>query len=135
MAPISSRQRLMLHLLTKPSSLAGKASQGFTLIELLVVIVILGVLGAVGYGAYVSQIQRANVNTARVAAVGVAKNCAALLATGDQTQFVLGVNTAQISLTPSTCALSSSYRATAGTGTNQGTGGADLDANGAVVPL
>ncbi len=67
-----------------PARHRPESAQGFTLIELLVVIVILGVLGGVGYGAYVNQIGRANENTANVAATAAAKNCAALLATGDE---------------------------------------------------
>jgi prepilin-type N-terminal cleavage/methylation domain-containing protein len=132
------RQRLILQLLTKSNSIKATQGQGFTLIELLVVIVILGVLGAVGYGAYINQLQRANANSAQVAAVAAAKNCAALLATGDQSAYVAGVDPTQITINfgaTTSCVLGTTFNATAGTGANLGTGGATITAQGAVTPL
>ncbi|MEO1002671.1 MAG: type II secretion system protein [Cyanobacteria bacterium J06638_7] len=134
MSASTYRQRLLLQLLNSRRHRSGVAAQGFTLIELLVVIVILGVLGGVGYGAYVSQIARANENTANVAATGAAKNCAALLATGDQAQFKTGIDGTRVKIAPSTCALSSTFKVTAGEGTNSRSGSAQIDANGAVTP-
>lgn len=92
MTSTTFKQRLALQLLSKQRRLRAAGAQGFTLIELLVVIVILGVLGGVGYGAYVNQIGRANANTAATTATALAKNCAALLATGDTGAFEPGVD-------------------------------------------
>lgn len=108
--------------------------QGFTLIELLVVIVILGVLGGVGYGAYLNQVERANENTARVAAVAAAKSCAALLTTGDEDSFVPGVDGTRVQISPITCAADQTFTATAGEGANAQTASAVIDENGAVIP-
>jgi prepilin-type N-terminal cleavage/methylation domain-containing protein len=136
--PSSYKQRLLLQLLNARQRRIGATAQGFTLIELLVVIVILGVLGGVGYGAYVSQLARANENTARVAATAAAKNCAALLATEDAAtvtaQFKTGVDGTRVKIAPATCSLATTYKVTAGEGTNSRSGQATIDANGAVTP-
>jgi len=133
MAPATYRQRLLLHLLN--SRRRPGSAEGFTLIELLVVIVILGVLGGVGYGAYVNQLLRANQNTANVAATAAAKNCAAILATGDPaTTFKTGVDGTRVKIAPTTCALSTTYKVTAGEGTNSASGLATIGANGEVTP-
>jgi prepilin-type N-terminal cleavage/methylation domain-containing protein len=113
-------------------------AQGFTLIELLVVIVILGVLGGVGYGAYVNQIGRANANAAATAATAMAKNCAALQATGDQSAFNPGVNGTSVTANKTAAAadcVAGPFAVTAGVG-----GGfprvatATLLTTGAVIP-
>jgi hypothetical protein len=86
----------------------------------------------------VSQLARANENTARVAATAAAKNCAALLATEDAAtvtaQFKTGVDGTRVKISPSTCALSTNFKVTAGDGTNARSGVATVDANGAVTP-
>ncbi|MGB5134636.1 MAG: prepilin-type N-terminal cleavage/methylation domain-containing protein [Prochlorococcaceae cyanobacterium] len=137
MASSTNRYRLLLHLLNKRSAAAGPGTQGFTLIELLVVIVILGVLGAVGYGAYINQLARANLGTAQVAATAAAKNCAALLATGEETAYTASiVNTDQVTLTPSDgagCVTGDvTFQATAGAGTNSRSAEALKRADGSV---
>lgn len=114
-----ANNRLLLHLLTRKSSLSSGINSGFTLIELLVVIVILGVLAAVGYQATISQIARANANTANNTATAVAKNCAGLLVTGDQSSFSSTVqnfyNSATVTLSnSSTCATGSVYTVSVG---------------------
>jgi prepilin-type N-terminal cleavage/methylation domain-containing protein len=139
MASTTFKQRLALQLLSKQRRLRASGAQGFTLIELLVVIVILGVLGAVGYGAYVNQIARANGNTAAVAATAMAKNCAALAATGDQSAFEPGVDGKNVVTNKAAgaagCA-SGAFTVTAGVqNTNtQRTATATLNAVGAVIP-
>ena len=131
----SSRKQLLLQLLNKRTRLQSATSKGFTLIELLVVIVILGVLGAVGYGAYINQIQTANDNTAVTTATALAKNCAALLVTGDEGDFVTGVDPEQISVTPTDCALGNDYSVTVDDGGNfEATATAQVTDNGAVIP-
>jgi prepilin-type N-terminal cleavage/methylation domain-containing protein len=133
MAPATYRQRLLLHLLN--SRRRPGSPEGFTLIELLVVIVILGVLGGVGYGAYVNQLGRANQNTASVAATAAAKNCAAILATGDPaTSFKTGVDGTRVQITPATCALNTTFKVTAGEGTNSRSGQATIGSAGEVTP-
>lgn len=136
MASTTHRNRLLLHLLTKrPAS--GVGTKAFTLIELLVVIVILGVLGAVGFQAYVNQLARANLGTAQVAATAAAKNCAALLVTGEQSAYVAAVvNTTQVSVLPSASAgcvtTDVTFTATAGAGTNSRSAQAVKRADGSV---
>ncbi len=127
------KQRFLLQLLNSRRQLAGTAAQGFTLIELLVVVVILGVLGGVGYGAYINQILTANQNTANVAATAAAKNCAALLATGDGAAFKAGVDGTRVKIDPATCALSQTFKVTAGV-SQSASASAAIDANGAVTP-
>ncbi len=135
MSASTYQRRLLLQLLNSRQRSNGSSAQGFTLIELLVVVVILGVLGGVGYGAYISQLARANSNTASVAATAAAKNCAALLATGDQGSFVPGVDGTRVKISSSQCISgAATYTVTAGTGTNARTGSAAIDANGAVTP-
>lgn len=137
MTSTTYKQRLILHLLSKTNRIKATQGQGFTLIELLVVIVILGVLGAVGYGAYINQLQRANINSSRVAAVAAAKSCVAINTLGDAaSNWNAGVNTTVITLTPNACAPDATgFRASAGAGAQVGTGGADINPQGAVIPL
>ena len=130
------RQRLALQVLAKRNRINDAGAKGFTLIELLVVIVILGVLGGVGYGAYLAQIAKANEGAATTAATAAAKSCAALRATGDEDNWVPGVDGTRVTLT-GTCPPDNSaqtFTATAGTTPNLQTCTADLDGNGAVTP-
>ena len=80
------QQRTLITALNKKRS-RNPLQRGFTLVELLIVVVILGVLSAVGVPAYLNQADKAKINAANSAAMGAAKNCAALLATGDQGSF------------------------------------------------
>ncbi|MCP9820374.1 prepilin-type N-terminal cleavage/methylation domain-containing protein [Synechococcus sp. Cruz-9H2] len=134
MSASTYRQRLVLQLLNQRQRRSGSADQGFTLIELLVVIVILGVLGGVGYGAYVGQLSRANQNTARVAVTAAAKNCAALLATAEQSSFVAGVDGTRVKFSGTCATGAQTFNVTAGEGTNSRSASAAIDAAGAVIP-
>lgn len=129
--------KLLLHILNRRSRAQAALSKGFTLIELLVVIVILGVLGAVGYQAYLAQIARANAGVAANTATAMAKNCAALATTGDETDFdtddFIGddVTTAGVCTAIGTV---STFSVVVGTGNNVRTATATVRATGAVTP-
>jgi prepilin-type N-terminal cleavage/methylation domain-containing protein len=132
--------RFLLYYLTRKSALQGaEASTGFTLIELLVVVVILGVLAAVGYQATISQIARANANTANNTATAIAKNCAGLLVTGDQGQFTGTIqnfyNPSTVTLTgnSTTCATGNQYTVQVGR-TFCRWASASVNSNGSVSP-
>lgn len=131
------RQRLILQMLARRQRAQTSAAKGFTLIELLVVIVILGVLGAVGYQQYLAQIGRANANTAQNTATAVAKNCAALATTGDQSSFSTADFLGGGSTATGTCnaiGTQSTFTVTVGTGNNQRQSTATVQASGAVTP-
>lgn len=131
------RQRLVLQVLARHQRIKTAGGQGFTLIELLVVIVILGVLGSVGYQQYLAQIARANGNIAQNTATAVAKNCAALATTGDQTNFstadFLGAG-ATVTGGCNAIGTVSTFTATVGTGNNQRQSAATVQTTGAVTP-
>lgn len=133
----SSRKQLLLQLLNKRNRAQNPISKGFTLIELLVVIVILGVLGGVGYQAYVNQLGRANQAVAQNTATAIAKNCAALLVTGDEATFDADQSlSGDVSTTNgTTCDLGADWTVTAGTGTNLRTSSSSVtDPEGIAVP-
>lgn len=132
------RQRLALQVLAKQNQLKKAGAKGFTLIELLVVIVILGVLGAVGYQAYLNQVVRAYAAQAANSATAIAKNCAALQVTGEQTAHAtltaasVDANTVTIG---GTCgAAASTFTVKVGNATTNRTATASVTADGVVTP-